>query len=233
MSLSHRLPILLEVVGFVAFALVSKALLSLVLWKYAGPITLIATLVILTIYMHRRGLSWRAFGLKALPGARAKLLVIPQALLTLLAFAVAVGSIIVVGEYFEIAFLQDRPAGIEARFGAVRGNLSHYLLWLALTWISAAFGEEMFFRGYLVGRLTTTLSGIRFGPALAVVVSAVIFGYGHVYYQGLRGFVMTGVVAVVFGASYLLLKRNLWPAILVHGLIDSLLFTATYLGLED
>ena len=49
------------------------------------------------------------------------------------------------------------------------------------------------------------------------------------YYQGWRGFFMPGAIAIAFGAMFLLLKRNLYPVILVHGIVDSIGFTARYM----
>ena len=90
----------------------------------------------------------------------------------------------------------------------------------------------MFFRGFLVTRGAALFHGLPFGPAFAVLVAAILFGLGHFYYQGLRGLVMTAAIGVAFGAAFLLMKRNLWPIVLVHGLIDTINFTALYLGLE-
>jgi membrane protease YdiL (CAAX protease family) len=107
-----------------------------------------------------------------------------------------------------------------------------YLLWLVTVWTAAAFGEEMFFRGYLVTRLQTVFADIKFGVVLAVLVPALLFGLGHVYYQGLRGLVITGAIGLAFGTMFLLFKRNLWPVVLWHGIIDTLTFTAIFMNWE-
>ena len=41
---------------------------------------------------------------------------------------------------------------------------------------------------------------------------------------------MTAMIAIAFGTAFLLLKRNLWPLVLVHGVIDTINFVALYLG---
>ncbi|MGH7019085.1 MAG: hypothetical protein ACREEY_04360 [Brevundimonas sp.] len=43
----------------------------------------------------------------------------------------------------------------------------------------------------------------------------------------------TAAIGNAFDAAFLLMKRNLWPVVLVHGLVDTINFTALYLGLED
>ncbi len=42
----------------------------------------------------------------------------------------------------------------------------------------------------------------------------------------------TGTIGLAFGTLFLVYKRNLWPLIIFHGLIDTAGFTALYLGLE-
>lgn len=105
-------------------------------------------------------------------------------------------------------------------------------MWMAIVWTSAAFGEEMFFRAFLITRAERTFSGIPFAPILAVLVAALIFGTGHFYYQGLRGLIVTGMIGVALGLLYLGYKRNLWPLILAHGLVDSLAMTGLYLDAD-
>ncbi|QLC26731.1 CPBP family intramembrane metalloprotease [Parasphingopyxis algicola] len=227
-----RWPILAEVIGFVALALGSRYLMSLFFWRFAGPVSLVFTLAILTVYLRGRGVGWADMGLRALPGVKAKLMVLPQALLTFVAFAAIVAMTTVGGPALGFEFMAELPSGVEERWGDVRGNLPLYLTWLAIVWTAAAFGEEMFFRGYLITRLETAFADIRWGVVLAVVLPALIFGYGHFYYQGMRGFIVTGGIALAFGAMFVLFKRNLWPIVLLHGLIDTLSFTALYNGWE-
>lgn len=225
----NRLGIAVEVMTFVGFALLSKYLMSLFFWRYAGPVSLLLTLALLTIYMHARGLGWSTMGLVPLRGWKAKLRIFPQAGLTLVAFAAVVALTTIAGPAIGLDFLTEVPAEVEGRWGDVAGNLPHYLLWLGIVWTAAAFGEEMFFRGYLVTRLQTVFSGGWLASVLAVAVSALIFGYGHFYYQGWRGAVVTCGIGLAFGAMFLLFKRNLWPLILLHGVIDTLTFTAIFM----
>lgn len=231
-SPSDKRAAFLDVVAVILIAFISKWALSLFMWRYAGPVSLLVLVGLLTIYIHSRGESWRDYGLKRLTGRRAKLMVLPQMGLVFLAFAAAVGIPLFLGETLGLDFMTETPAGVEDRWGAIEGNLPLLLLWLGIVWTAAAFGEEMFFRGYLITRLQTAFDGVPFAPVLAVVIAAALFGLGHVYYQGLRGFIITGIIAVAFGAMFLLLKRNLWPIIFLHGAIDTLTMSAIYFGLE-
>lgn len=221
-----------EITAFVGFALLSKYLMSLFFWRYAGPASLLLTLALLTLYLRARGSGWSAMGLVPLPGWKAKLKILPQAGLTLAAFAGVVALTTIGGPAIGLEFMAEIPAEVEGRWGDVAGSLPHYLLWLGIVWTAAAFGEEMFFRGYLITRLQLILPDGWRGAALAIALSALIFGYGHFYYQGLRGAVVTCGIGLAFGSMFLLFKRNLWPLILLHGVIDTLTFTAIFMEWE-
>jgi hypothetical protein len=120
------------------------------------------------------------------------------------------------------------PAGTEE----VTGNLRLLLLYLPLIWGFAAFGEEVSYRGYLMQRAAQALGGTRAAWWAAVVISAVLFGFGH-FYKGPAGIVDSGFAGLVLGAAYLWSGRNLWVTVLAHGFIDTFALLAVYLGLSD
>lgn len=227
---SKKLTAVIEVVAFVAIALISKEMADPFFGPYSGPATLIATLVLLTVYMSMRGENWSSMGLRALAGAKSKLLVVPQAILVFVAVLTIVLLLTKGLEAIGLHFMSETPEGETERWGDIEGNLQMYLILIALSWISAGFGEEMFFRGFVITRLQTAFNGVKFASVYAVLLSALLFGYVHFYYQGLTGFVNAGVIGLIFGTSFLLYKRNLWPLILAHGFINSLGFTAAFMG---
>lgn len=227
---SERARILFEVAGFAAFALLSRAAVMQVTWRFAGPLSLALVLAVLTLYMHWRGLTWREFGLRPLPGLKAKLWVLPQALLVFAAFGVAVAATVFGGQALGLAFMAHEAPGVAERWGDIAGNLPLLLLWVALSWLAGGFAEEMFFRGFLVSRLQDAFGKSWIGSAAAVLLAAAFFGFGHMYYQGLRGLIVTGAIGVAFGSMFLVYRRNLWPIILVHGFVDSIGFIGTYMG---
>ena len=219
-----------EIVGFVAFALLLKELLDPFFWRYSAPVSLISTLVLLTIYLKSRGQSWSSMGLRPLPGVKAKLLVVPQTILAFLAVLAILIAVTFGVEAAGLGLMSEKLEGEAERWGDIAGNLRLYLLMLAISWISGGFAEEMFFRGFLITRVQTALDGVKFASGLAVLAPALLFGYVHVYYQGLQGFINAGMVGLIFGTLFLLYKRNLWPLILAHGFINSLGFTADFMG---
>lgn len=227
---STRLRAGLELSLGMGLAFVSKAALSVVAWKFAGPISLLTLLVLITFYLHRRGESWAQLGLGSPGGWKSYLLVLPQTILAIVAILATGVLMAKAGEAFGL-WGSELPAGIEDRWGNVAGNLPVYLLWLAIIWTSAAFGEEMFFRAFLISRAERVFKGLpaNLGLALAVIVPALFFGFGHFYYQGIRGLFTTGMIGVSLGILYLVYKRNLWPLVIAHGAVDTLAFTAMYL----
>jgi len=197
---------------------------------YAGPASLIITLVILTIYIRQAGQSWSSMGLRNLPGLNAKFLVLPQAFAI---FVTVLAIIVILTRALEVVgftFMSEPIEGETERWGDIQGNFQLYLVLIALSWVSAGFGEEMFFRGFLVTRLKTVFSDIYFSSTVSVLLAALIFGYVHIYYQGLTGFVNAGVIGIIFGTYFLLYRNNLWPLVIAHGFINSLGFTSEFMG---
>lgn len=102
----------------------------------------------------------------------------------------------------------------------------------ALTWTFAAFGEEIAYRRYLLGRAADIGNRTTFAQWLALLAVSALFGIGH-YYQGPAGMFETGCDGFMIGAAYLLTRRNLWVAVFAHGFIDTIAFAALFLGIAD
>ena len=115
-------------------------------------------------------------------------------------------------------------------FAMVKGNLALFLMVLPCIWLFAAFGEEVFYRGYLMSRIECLFGGSRLATASAILAQAVIFALGH-WYQGPVGMVGVGIFGIIYGLGARLWGRNLWPNMIAHGLLDTLGFTLLYLGL--
>ncbi|WP_421859017.1 CPBP family intramembrane glutamic endopeptidase [Oceanicaulis sp.] len=233
MPATRRPLLLLEVLIAALAAMTIKALISLVLWRYAGPLTLLIVLSGLTVYLRWRGLGWGHFGLVKLPKLKSWLLLPVQALFAIIAIlATGVGTA-TIGAALGFEFMGEEPTGVMDRFGAVAdGSLPHYLLWLAISILAAGLGEELFFRGYMINRLRDGLGSGVVMTALTVLLPALYFGYGHFYYQGLRGLITTGLIGLVLGLLFLIYKRNLWPLVIAHAAVDCLVFTALFFNLD-
>jgi uncharacterized protein len=119
-----------------------------------------------------------------------------------------------------------RPPDFSA-LGAIKGHPWALAKWLVIIWTTAAFGEETIFRGFLIPRMADIVGNTRWAQAWAIVISATLFGIAHSY-QGPSGSVLAGVVALVYGTSFIHARRNLWRTVLAHGLYDSSAFILLY-----
>ena len=128
--------------------------------------------------------------------------------------------------------LVDRLTGTTAdygSYGALEGNVPAALRLLTYAWISAAIGEEIIFRGLLLGQLLALFGSRPPAAAAAILLGAVLFGLAHAS-QGLPGALLTGAAGLLLGAVFVLSRRNLPAVILAHGLIDTWAVAALYLG---
>lgn len=113
----------------------------------------------------------------------------------------------------------------------ITGNPMAALQALGLVWTFAAFGEEIGYRGYIMGRVALAGGGGRIAWTVALVAASVLFGYGH-FYKGPAGILDSGIAGLILGGVYLLSGRCLWTCILAHGLIDTTAVVLTYFGLN-
>ena len=121
----------------------------------------------------------------------------------------------------------NEPADYSS-FKIIEGNINQYFKWLLNMWISAAVGEELFFRSFAFLQLRKIFNN---NDVLVVIGSSILFSLPHIY-QGNAGLAMTFIFGLAFGFLYLKYK-NIWINIIVHGLIDTVFLTLSYLGLTD
>jgi uncharacterized protein len=100
---------------------------------------------------------------------------------------------------------------------------------LAVVWFFAAFGEETGYRGYLLPRAADLGNRTKTAYFAAMLYVAGLFGCGH-FYKGPSGVVDSAYSGLVLGAVYLLSGRNLWAAILAHGLSDTVFVVVMLMG---
>jgi membrane protease YdiL (CAAX protease family) len=150
-------------------------------------------ILVATVLLRLRGLRWRDVGLSK-----------PKPLRFFLAVVLGFGLALL---FVAAAQLALKAGGLHAApdysmFTPLHGNLPLYLFFLIpVTWGTAAFGEEMLFRGFFLDAIRRLL-----------VVTA-------------------GAIGLAFGVAWWIAGRNLWAAIMLHGAFDSMAMTAAYLGL--
>jgi membrane protease YdiL (CAAX protease family) len=147
----------------------------------------------------------------------------PESWIRILAIALVAAALrYVVGEYvippLTAHFWPAATGPAEAE--NITGNIKFALLALLVVWTFAAFGEEISYRGYLLTRASEGGGSSKAAYVMAVILSSVLFGYGH-YYKGMSGVIDSGVAGLILGSAYLLSGRILWTTILAHGFIDT------------
>lgn len=190
----------------------------------AGYLPFAATPYLLAVgalFLWWRGPGWRAIGLRR-PASW------PRTLLVALALgAYQLPSLYLVEP--AIARLTSGELPDVSLFRSLVGDERLLLFWLAVSWTLAAFMEEMVYRGWLVARVAELARFTRSGWIAGVVMTSIMFGLAHLY-QGPSGVIATGLSGLIFGLAYLASGRNLWCAILAHGLMDTIGFVMIYLG---
>ena len=181
------------------------------------------SILVATFVLKSRGSSWQHIGL-ARPGSwpRTVLLGI-GALAALFIMTIALQIVTLNLPWIEV------PPIDQSRFNPLEGNLVVFLLFAVLAWTTIAFGEEMFYRAFLITQLGDVFQKSKLGTALALIASSIIFGFVH-FVEGPLGVANTFFMGLIFGAIYLRTGRNLWVTIIAHGLANTIRFYFLFIG---
>jgi len=168
--------------------------------------------------LRKRGGRWATLGLARPPNWT--LAIAGGVALYLVNMALSEWAVPAIADIFK-----PRP---QASFLAyMRGNLGGFALWVTIGWIVGGFIEECLFRGFLLTRVSQLFANPAAGIAIAIVAQAVLFGSLHLY-GGAFAFIHATVFAIANGIFYVLLGRNLWPLIVVHGVWNTVGIWSTY-----
>ncbi len=141
----------------------------------------------------------------------------PQSWLRTILIGVSLAAI-----FFTAIYLSEK-AGFHrelSRFAALQGNLRLTLITVFYVLIGAGFYEEFMFRGFLMQSLAMFFGGCRAAWVVGSIIQAILFGASHAY-QNPLGMVITGTLGFLLGLLVILSGRNLWAAIIAHGLFDA------------
>jgi membrane protease YdiL (CAAX protease family) len=131
--------------------------------------------------------------------------------------AILIAAVVFAGIYF------SEKAGIHrdlSRFKALQGNLKLTVATVIYVFIGAGFYEEFMFRGFLIQGLAMFFGGSRAAWGTGLIIQGVVFGAAHSY-QNPLGMLITGALGTLLGILVIVSGRNLWMAIIAHGLYDA------------
>ena len=112
---------------------------------------------------------------------------------------------------------------------SMKGNVTKLVIGLLLSWTTAAFFEELLFRGYLVNRLADYLGETKLTKIIIALLSGIAFGFVHAY-QGLHGAIFAGVFGVFQAIIYFIDDKKVTIPIIAHGTFDTIGFTSMFIG---
>lgn len=217
----------------------SPALLTIVIFQFSSlenPLLYIAAIWLANIAMlvlvwssvRVRGETFSSLGLSlGWPTARSAGLTALKAVPT---FILAAAAFIVVPMLLAGGAEAPPEADMSMYNHYWEGNLPLLLLTLPGVYIASSLGEELVYRGFLFTRLDAIFGGNRRASMIwAFVTSAVFFGVAH-YKWGMVGVVQMTLVGGALGLCFLIFRRNLWPLVLAHIVLDTLLFMQLYMG---
>jgi membrane protease YdiL (CAAX protease family) len=141
----------------------------------------------------------------------------PKSWLRTFGIGISIAALVFAGIYFseKAGFHRDL-----SRFSALQGNLELTIYTVFYVLIGAGFYEEFMFRGFLMQGLAMFFGGNRRAWIAACVIQGVLFGASHAY-QNPLGMLITGTLGILLAILVFACGRNLWPAIIAHGLFDA------------
>jgi membrane protease YdiL (CAAX protease family) len=212
--------IVMVIGGYLAVYLVARELN----WPSPGALAIVVGVLLAWSRLRARTESWTALGLRRPAAWRRTLLAV---LVVYFAVVAAVAAIV-----RPLANALGWPELDLSAFAGLPGEPVRLAVILLIVWTTAAVGEELLFRGFLLTRIEKILGSRGVASATAVILQAAIFGLGH-FYLGPRGIATAVVVGLVYGSWYVLRGRDLVPLILAHGLTDTISMLAIYAGVVE
>ncbi len=148
---------------------------------------------------------------------------------------------VVVGIVFGVALKLFMKAIVMPLLGAPAINPTyHYLagntaalpyaIWMMI--VSAGFGEEAVFRGFLFERLGKLFGSRKWAKPAIVALTSAVFGIAHYANQGLAGAQQATIFGLVFGGIFAITGR-IWMLMIAHAAFDLTALALIYWRLEE
>jgi hypothetical protein len=175
------------------------------------------TLVVATLQMRRRGITWKSIGLrkpKSIPKTLLKSgIIFATIIITILTFKFIADSF----SFFNHT-TPNENTGLHASVKDV--NYINFSIVLFFVWIQSAL-EELLERAFLITWLEGLMGNLRFKTTIAIVIQACIWGFRHSYDFSERS-VTVALIGIIMGIAYVKFGRNLWPVIIAHIILNTM-----------
>ena len=112
------------------------------------------------------------------------------------------------------------------------GNGAAVMGLIPLMIVTAGFGEETFFRGYLFERFGKLIGSGLVAKVVTVLLTSVFFASLHYSNQGLAGVQQATITGLVFGTIFAFTGR-IWTLMCAHAAFDLTAVAIIYWGLES
>lgn len=206
------------------------ATLAIILFMYFGPLNrtvfeniIISIVIIVATYIEYKGKPFTPLGFQRAKFNAKNLLVFAP----LTAFGLFVFYVIAIVPGIEML------TGVSIDYSSmaqVRGNLQTAISWLLIVWATAAFGEEIIFRGFLMRQFVKFFGDSKISLAINILIFCGFFGYMHMQ-QGITGQLVSASLGSIFCIIFYARKYDLWFMIMVHGFFNTLGILSFYFGL--
>lgn len=208
-----RLSYLIEIIIYIAIMfLIRETSIPNSHYLVTGFLYSGTTLIVATLMMKRRGVTWKALGLRR-----------PKSIKKMLLSAVVI-FITVIATFLIFNIIQDQFAVAKESSEAAKGTITGYSLSngdyayvlsvIVFVWLQSAL-EELLERGFLITWVEGLLSNVKFRTVIAIIFQACIWGFRHSYDISERS-ISVALVGIVMGIAYVKLGRNLWPVVIAH-----------------
>lgn len=114
-------------------------------------------------------------------------------------------------------------------FEPYKGNLTAITGLFFLIWASAAFAEEIVFKGYLMQQFTKFFGSSKISLVINILLFGFIFGWLHAY-QGISGQILSGLAGMLYAIIFHIRKNDLWFNIAIHGFFDTTALVFIFYG---
>lgn len=147
---------------------------------------------------------------------------------------IGIGLLIAIVYHYIDEYLMDpiiskyTPSGLPEIF-SMKGNVTKLIIGLTLSWTTAAFFEEILFRGYLISRFIDVIGQSFLSKLAIIILTGTVFGFVHVY-QGMHGAISAGIIGVFQAIVFFADGKKLAIPIIIHGAFDTIGFTLMFLG---